>query len=84
MTATVQVALPDPLKSYVESRVADGDYGTPGEYIRTLIQEDWERRRERLEAVLTNALKSRPIPISADELEQGNLVSLLRKKLARP
>ena len=49
---TVNIALPDPLRAYVEERVAEGDYATPSEFIRSLIREDRERRRERLEAVL--------------------------------
>jgi antitoxin ParD1/3/4 len=77
----VNISLPDPLKAYVEARVAEGEFGTPGEYIRELIQADWDRRSERLETVLLDALKSRAIKISPDELKRGDLVSVLRERL---
>jgi antitoxin ParD1/3/4 len=79
---TVNIALPDPLRAYVEERVAEGDYATPSEFIRSLIREDRERRRERLEAVLMEALETRPLEVDPEELRGRSLVSVLREKLA--
>ena len=81
---SLNISLPNPLKTYVEERVASGDYGTPSEFIRNLIRQDKELRRARLEAELLEALQTGHIAISAKDLKSGNLVSALRKKLARP
>jgi antitoxin ParD1/3/4 len=82
-TNTVNIALPDPLKAFVEERVAEGEFGTPSEYIRSLIREDRERRRERLESQLIEALESRPIEITPEALQGKTLTAVLREKLAR-
>jgi putative addiction module CopG family antidote len=77
----MNISLPDPLNAYVEARVAEGEFGTPGEYIRALIQQDWDQRREGLETALLDALKSRRIAIAPEEVKRGNLVAVLREKL---
>jgi antitoxin ParD1/3/4 len=80
---TVNISLPDPLKAYLEARVAEGDYGTPGDFIRELIRQDRDQRRERLESALLEAQETRPIAISSEELRKQPLVAVLREKLAR-
>jgi antitoxin ParD1/3/4 len=80
---SLNISLPDPLKSYVEERVATGDFGTPSEFIRNLIRQDKEQRRARLEAELLDALQTRHIVVSPEELRGNSLVAVLRKKLAR-
>jgi antitoxin ParD1/3/4 len=81
---SLNISLPDPLKAYVEAQVASGDFGTPSEFIRNLIREDKERRRERLEANLLHALQTKELTISPEELTGGNLVAVLREKLTLP
>ncbi len=81
---SLNISLPDPLKTYIEQRVASGDYSTPSEFIRNLIRQDKEQRRAHVEAELLEALQTEHIGISAKDLKSGNLVSALRKKLARP
>lgn len=80
---SLNISLPDPLKAYVEERVASGDFGTPSEFIRNLIRLDKEQRRARLESELLEALQSKQLSLTARELSKGNIVELLRKKLAR-
>jgi antitoxin ParD1/3/4 len=80
---SLNISLPDPLKAYVEERVASGDYGTPSEFVRSLIRQDKEQRRTRLEAELLEALGTRQIAIAPEELEGRPLVAVLRDKLAR-
>jgi antitoxin ParD1/3/4 len=80
---SLNISLPDPLKAYVEDRVASGDFGTPSEFIRNLIRQDKEQRRSRLEMELIEALQSREITIAPDELKGRSLVSVLRDKLGR-
>ena len=40
---TMNVSLPDTLKSYVDHQVLAGGYGTSSEYVRELIRRDQER-----------------------------------------
>jgi antitoxin ParD1/3/4 len=81
---SLNISLPDPLKAYVEERVASGDFGTPSEFIRALIRHDKEQRRSRLEAELLDALQTKEIAIAPEELRGRTLVSVLREKLGRP
>jgi antitoxin ParD1/3/4 len=80
---SLNISLPDPLKAYVEDRVASGDFGTPSEFIRNLIRQDKERQRARLEAELLEALDTKQIAVAPEELQGRSLVSVLREKLAR-
>jgi antitoxin ParD1/3/4 len=81
---SLNISLPDPLKAYVEERVATGEFGTPSEFIRNLIRQDKEQQRARLEAQLLEALQTRQLAIDPEELKGRTLVSLLREKLAQP
>jgi antitoxin ParD1/3/4 len=80
---SLNISLPDPLKAYVEDRVASGDFGTPSEFVRSLIRQDKEQRETRIEKELLDALKTRQIAIGPEELSGRSLVSVLREKLAR-
>ncbi|NTU50628.1 MAG: type II toxin-antitoxin system ParD family antitoxin [Desulfobulbaceae bacterium] len=54
---TVNISLPDPMKSFVDSQVTEGMYGSVSDYIRTLIREDQKRKaQEELEKKLLAAL----------------------------
>ncbi len=39
----MNVSLPDPMKSWVESRSKDGRYSNASDYVRDLIRKDQER-----------------------------------------
>jgi len=41
--STMNISLPDHLKSFVDEQVAGGGYGTSSEYIRELIRRDQDR-----------------------------------------
>jgi antitoxin ParD1/3/4 len=45
--STMNISLPDTLKSFVDEQVASGGYGTSSEYVRELIRNDQDRRRLR-------------------------------------
>lgn len=81
---SLNISLPDPLKAYVEHRVSSGDFGTPSEFIRALIRQDKEQRHSRLEAELLEALQTKQITLTPEELNAHSLVSLLKEKLKRP
>lgn len=60
--ATMNVSLPDDLKSYVDERVATDSYQSSSEYVRELIRRDKETQRFRslirqgMESPVTGAL----------------------------
>ena len=41
--STMNITLPDSLKSFVDDQVARRGYGTSGEYVRELIRKDQDR-----------------------------------------
>ena len=44
---TMNISLPDALKSFVDEQVAWRGYGTSSEYVRELIRKDQDRQRLR-------------------------------------
>ena len=46
--AQMNISIPDKLKAWVESRVADGSYASSSDYLRDLVRQD-QRERNRLE-----------------------------------
>ena len=41
--STMNISLPDTLKSFVDDQVKSGGYGTSSEYVRELIRKDQDR-----------------------------------------
>jgi antitoxin ParD1/3/4 len=80
---SLNISLPEPLKAYVETQVAKGDFGTPSEYVRDLIRQDKERRTARLESELLDALNSHQIEVDPASSGQRSLVELLRETLSK-
>ncbi|MCB0982358.1 MAG: type II toxin-antitoxin system ParD family antitoxin [Acidimicrobiaceae bacterium] len=62
--STMNVSLPDELKSFVDARVDMGGYGSTSEYVRDLIRRDQDR--ERLRGLLVEGA-STPLGPVADE-----------------
>lgn len=60
---TMNVSIPDELKSFVDSQVSEGSYGSTSEYVRDLIRRDHDRRQ--LRAALIEGARS-PIAGAAD------------------
>ena len=46
--AQMNISIPDHLKTWVESRVADGTYASSSDYVRDLVRQD-QRERQRLD-----------------------------------
>lgn len=46
--AQMNISIPDQLKVWVESRVADGSYASSSDYLRDLVRQD-QREQERVE-----------------------------------
>jgi antitoxin ParD1/3/4 len=55
---TMNVSLPDSLKSFVDEQVSSGGYSTSSEYVRDLIRKDQDRQR--LRAMLLAGAASPP------------------------
>jgi antitoxin ParD1/3/4 len=45
--STMNISLPDSLKSFVDQQVSERGFGTSSEYVRELIRKDQERQRLR-------------------------------------
>ena len=45
--STMNISLPDTLKSFVDEQVSQRGYGTSSEYVRELIRRDQDRRNLR-------------------------------------
>ncbi len=56
---SMNISLPNSMRTYVEEQVANGGYGTVSEYFRELVRKDQKRKaQERLEALLLEGLDS--------------------------
>jgi antitoxin ParD1/3/4 len=60
--STMNVSLPNELKSYVDEQVGNGGYGSTSEYVRELIRRD--KDRQHLRRVLIEGATSKPGPIA--------------------
>lgn len=58
--ATMTVSLPDPLKDWIEERVAAEDFASASDYLRELVRRDRQRqdRDERLDALRNRIAES--------------------------
>lgn len=45
---SLNVKLPDLLREFVDERTKEGNFGTPTEYIRSLIRQDQREREQRV------------------------------------
>ena len=68
--ATMNVSLPDQMKSWVENQTKDGRYSNVSDYVRNLIREDQERKQAiaELQALIDEGIESgdpQPVEMSA-------------------
>jgi antitoxin ParD1/3/4 len=58
--ATMNVSLPDPMKSGIEERLKDGSFSNTSDYVRHLIRRDQERAQaiEVLQNAIDDGMKS--------------------------
>ena len=73
--STMNVSLPNELRSYVDEQVGDGGYGSTSEYVRDLIRRD--KDRQHLRRALLQGAASNPGPI-ADALYFTSLRDRIR------
>lgn len=66
--ATMNVSLPDPMKSWVETQADSGRYSNASDYVRDLIRKDQERQAAiaALQTAITEGVESgAPEPFDA-------------------
>jgi antitoxin ParD1/3/4 len=68
---TMNIALPESMKQYVQARVSEGGYSSVSEYVRELIRADQRRKTEdRIDALLLEGLDSgEPIEVTREYWE---------------
>ena len=62
---TMNISLPDTLKSFVDEQVEKRGYGTSSEYVRELIRK--EQDSEQMRALLTKGAKSPVVGLMDDD-----------------
>jgi antitoxin ParD1/3/4 len=69
---TMNIALPESMKHFVQARVSEGGYSSVSEYMRELIRADQKRKvEERIDALLLEGLDSgQPLPVTAEYWEE--------------
>ncbi|MFN9649534.1 MAG: type II toxin-antitoxin system ParD family antitoxin [Pseudanabaena sp.] len=81
---TVNISVPDSMKTFIDEQVSKGGYSTTSEYIRQLLRQEAERLAQaRLETLLLEGLDSgESLEINDDWWQQKRiqLLERLRKK----
>jgi len=69
---TMNIALPESMKQFVQDRVSEGGYSSVSEYVRELIRADQRRKaQDRIDALLLEGLGSgEPIPVTPEYWEE--------------
>ena len=67
--STMNISLPDALKSFVDGQVSARGYSTSSEYVRELIRKDQDRQRLR-GLLLEGAASPRTAPADADSFDR--------------
>ncbi len=69
---TMNIALPESMKHFVQERVTEGGYSSVSEYVRELIRADQKRKvEERIDTLLLEGLDSgQPIPVTPEYWEE--------------
>ena len=75
--STMNVSLPDEMRSFVEEQVDAGRYGSSSEYVRALIRRDQDRQH--LRELLLAGATSEPGPAADD----AYFVALRRRTTAK-
>ena len=78
---TLNISLPDSMRTFIDEKVAQGGYSTASEYIRQLVRDDQKRAaQERLETLLMEGLES-GVPIEITDDYWANKKAALLKRV---
>jgi antitoxin ParD1/3/4 len=75
--STMNISLPESLKTFVDEQVSQGGYGTSSEYVRELIRKDQDRQK--LRGLLLAGVASAPSSTAADGAYFEGLRTQVRK-----
>jgi antitoxin ParD1/3/4 len=80
---TMNIALPESMKHFVQERVTEGGYSSVSEYVRELIRADQKRKvEERIDTLLLEGVESgQPIPVTEEYWDEKK--RRLTERLAR-
>ena len=67
--STMNISLPEALKSFVDDQVSTRGYSTSSEYVRELIRKDQDRQRLR-DLLLEGATSAQAVAADADYFER--------------
>lgn len=60
--ATMNISLPDAMRSFVEEELAEGGYQTASEYFRALVRERQQQKNQyKFERLIAEGLASEPV-----------------------
>ncbi|KJH71695.1 type II toxin-antitoxin system ParD family antitoxin [Aliterella atlantica] len=80
---SMNISLPESMRTYVEEQVASGGYSTASEYFRELVRTDQKRKdNERLESLLLEGLQSGTATPITDE-DWQDIRQAVRKEVAK-
>ena len=70
--ATMNVSLPDPMKSWVEAQTETGKYSNSSDYVRDLIRRDQVRAEKiaHMQALVTEGLESGMSSATPEDIRQ--------------
>lgn len=68
--STMNISLPETLKSFVDSQVSDGDYVSSSEYVRELLRKEQDRVRLRQLILEGGASPLNEKPLDAEYFEK--------------
>lgn len=71
--ATMNISLPEDMKSWVETQAASGQYSNSSDYVRDLIRHDQERSRKiaHMQKLVNEGFDSGDSDRSAEEIRQA-------------
>lgn len=80
---SINISLPEFMKTYVEQQVVTGGYGTISEYFHELIRQDQKRKaKEQIECLLLEGLDSEPATVMTD-LDWEEIRQSVRDKIVQ-
>lgn len=67
----MNASIPDSLRDFVLSRVAEGGYASIDDYVGGLVEADRERlAQNRLEEEIVRGLSGEPVPVTPDDFDR--------------
>ena len=80
-TSTLNISLPETMRSFVEEKISSGGYGTISEYVRELIRADQRREKMAFDRLVREAFDSGEVKeLTKADIDEARAV--VRKRIA--